>query len=135
MQEEKSKQTPKEELKNSLEEMREKLADPLPGMVPTIMGVQMIKAGFIKTEDLHLIESFSTLNFNTGMTRFHITLVDMGSGERRSVDFNLEGKESAELKLFLEQYPAPQLVKYTVSIGVVANPVRKEEKPNKEASV
>lgn len=134
MQEEKgqNKQTPKDELKSSLKEMREVLTEPLPGMIPNIMGVQLLKAGFVKTEDLHLIEAHSAFNFNTGMTSFHITLVDMGSGERRSVDFKLEEKEAAALKLFLELYPSPQLVRYTVSLGVVADPVPEEAKPFEE---
>ena len=129
------KQTPKEELKKSLEEMREELVKPLPGMIPNIMGVQMLKAGFVKTEDLHITEAYSTLNFNTGMNQFHITLVDMGSGERRGIDFNLEPSDAQRLTEFLEQYPTPQLVRFTVSIGVVADPVPEEEKPHKEVTV
>jgi hypothetical protein len=123
MQEEKgqNKQTPKDEL-------REKLTEPLPGMVPNILGVQMLKSAFQFKREVYMLDAGSRYSFGTQMTTFDMEFFDSKTTDRIPIKFTLEPSQAEELRIFLEEYRAPIEIQLFISLGIKADPVPQEAK-------
>lgn len=98
------------------------------GDTPNIMGVQLLKAGFIFVRKVILIDAIYEYSFKTKRTYFKITMLDDENHDQLTQRFELEGQEAKDLISFLDSYTTKDMpvVHFTVKFGVPMDARKKE---------